>query len=230
MHKTIKLIRKKTNGTIKQKQVFYGEHTCEATVKKSGKPCSNSAYYNVHSKVLCGVHSKKNNRITLPKNPNKSALERKMLLDRQILVQETAKTNRINKHRGSVVVNGLRMMKAVDHIDGTLKVFPNFKHQNRKDGFGCASLSPKSIGPIDHNMPGLPIAMNLENYHQGAKVFMHEISDNAISQKSLEHRVKFYQDTIPHRHKFDRKTLIKLNPGLKTLIFHYFQCIMTRTE
>ena len=60
------------------------------------------------------------------------------------------------------------MMKPPEHIDGYLKVFPNFKHQNRKDGFGCASLSPKALGPVSD---GSRHAKNIENFHQGAKIF-----------------------------------------------------------
>jgi hypothetical protein len=58
------------------------------------------------------------------------------------------------------------MMKNPEHIEGFLKVFPNYKHQNRQDGFGCMKLSPKYLGPVDHGQPDLPPALNIENFHQ----------------------------------------------------------------
>lgn len=96
-------------------------------------------------------------------------------------------------------------MKQPEHIDGFLKVFPNFKHQNRDDGFGCKSLSPKDMGPIDHGQPSLPIALNLENFHQGNKVFPSEVDQTDEEKEPLESffvtQREMYLDPIPHRHK-----------------------------
>ena len=72
------------------------------------------------------------------------------------------------------------MMKKPELIDGYLNVFPNYKHQNRKDGYGCAKLSPKSLGPVNHGMPNLPIAKNIENYHQFAKFWDYSIGPSII--------------------------------------------------
>lgn len=65
----------------------------------------------------------------------------------------------------------MNMMKDIGFVTGYINIFPNFKHGNRRDGIGLPSLSPKSIGPVDHGQPGLPLALNLENFHQGNKVY-----------------------------------------------------------
>lgn len=97
----------------------------------------------------------------------------------------------------------MRMMKDPDHIDGYLKVFPNFKHDNRKDGFGCASLSPKSLGPVKHGQPDLPDALNIENFHQGSKCFDSEVrpKDGKPSKTFYATQLEMFNDPIPHRHK-----------------------------
>ena len=77
-----------------------------------------------------------------------------------------------------MIVSKFRMMKKPEYKKGYLNVFPNSKHQDRKDGFGCASLSPKSLGPVQHTMPNLPPAFNIENYHQFAKFWAFELDKN----------------------------------------------------
>src|SRR5205085_6463306 len=59
------------------------------------------------------------------------------------------------------------------------------------------SLSPMSIGPIDHGQPGLPPSLNLENFHQGNKKFPCE-----TVEQFLETRLALYQSPFPQRHKF----------------------------
>jgi hypothetical protein len=71
----------------------------------------------------------------------------------------------------------MHMMKPVAYIDGFLNVYPNFRHGKRQDGIGCSRLSPKSLGQVNHNMPGLPPAVSLENFHQCAKFFRFELDD-----------------------------------------------------
>lgn len=185
--------------------MYYGEGKCQAN-KKSGEQCINNAYWKYNEKYYCGVHCGKSKigREQLPMNPNKKDEDLKLLKDRQNLVEEQAKLNK----KGNVIVSKMNMMKPPLHVDGYLKVFPNYKHENRVDGFGCASLSPKSLGPIDHGMPNLPISKNLENYHQGAKIFKFEVNENnEIKPESLKYREKMYEDPIPYRHKYSREQL-----------------------
>lgn len=195
-------------------EIYYGETDCQAIYqsgKKQGQKCTNHAYYLDQKKYLCGVHSNKTTRITLQKNPNKNVEQNKLLYEREKIVESAAEYNRQNGIQGHVICSKLGMMKQPDHYDGYLKVFPNFKHQNRKDGFGCMSLSPKSLGPVNHIMSNLPIAKSIENYHQGAKIFNGEVDgNNQIKKESLEIRKEIYQDKIPYRHKFDHPQAKKM--------------------
>lgn len=101
----------------------------------------------------------------------------------------------------------MHMMRNPGFVSGYMNIFPNFNHGNRKDGLGLPSLSPKAIGPVDHKQPGLPIALNLENFHQGNKVFRDEIDQNGNPTKDFyDTRIAMYQDPIPHRHKDNAKT------------------------
>lgn len=215
-------------------KIFFGETQCTAKYasgKKRGRTCNNAAYYKQDGSYLCGVHSKKQKRTRLPKNPKADEIRAKLLKDRETLVEETAKENKKNNKKGHVIVTKLRMMKQPEHHDGYLKIFPNFKHQTRKDGFGCSSLSPKSMGPIDHKMPGLPIAKKLENYHQGAKIFSNELKSSFfkpkncskkiiahfngcatddITDESIRIRKKMYADETPYRHKYQYDKMKKI--------------------
>jgi hypothetical protein len=106
-------------------------------------------------------------------------------------------------------------MKEPEHHKGFLKVFPNFKHQGRKDGYGCKSLSPMYLGPVHHGQPGLPAAENIENFHQGSKCFEEETDEEGNpSEVYVENRLKFYKDPIPHRHKYHGKEKNKNTPLL----------------
>jgi len=95
-------------------------------------------------------------------------------------------------------------MKKVPCLPGFLNIFPNYKHQNRKDGFGCSSLSPKSMGPIEHGQPGLPMALNLENFHQGNKVFPYMV-DGKGDPLPIFYEVQkmMYLEKEPYRHQHD---------------------------
>ena len=112
-------------------------------------------YYEKDGKYLCGVHSK-NPRNKLPINPRRKEIRLQKIKDNNKEIERIRNINFQNNKKGNVIVSKLRMMKAPEDFKGYLKVFPNYKHQNRKDGFGCSKLSPKSLGPVIHNMPNLP--------------------------------------------------------------------------
>lgn len=177
---------------------FYGEIKCQH------HPCQNRAYYKVDQQFLCGVHSRRQKRTTLLKDPQ--ALEKKMqiLKERELLVQQAQQTNFAQGKKGQVICTKLLMMKEPLHVDGFKKVFPNFKHEKRIDGFGCKALSPKAMGPVNHQEKGLPIAQNIENWHQFAKVFPWEVDEkqNPLPEFYALLKAK-YSDPIPYRHKFD---------------------------
>ena len=162
---------------------YYGEKQCSG-IKKSGQQCTNKAYY---IDLMCGVHSK--NKIELPKN---ALIKEQQIKDHNNSVNETAMNNKENKIKGTIILSKLFMMKSPENINGFLKVFPNYKHGNRKDGLGLPSLSPKSLGPIYHGQPNIPHSLNLENLHQGNKRFEGETmdikslsSDGVISNRSF---------------------------------------------
>lgn len=182
--------------------VHYGEETCQHS------PCSNLAYYEVSGSLFCGVHSKNKKRKELPKF---TASEKKKHTDKQLEkeneeIEEAAEENRREGKKGEVIVTKLRMMKNPEYNKGFLKVFPNFKHQGRKDGYGCMKLSPMFLGPVKHGQPDLPDSLNIENFHQGSKCFDEEVDDDGNpSEVYDENRERFYNDPVPHRHKYHGK-------------------------
>lgn len=193
---------------------YYGEHNCQAIVKSKNVMCTNKAYFVSGNTLLCGVHCKKYSCIKLPKNPNKNIIFNNKLIEQQIEIEKTAEINKINKKSGNVIVSKMYMMKEPIYVKGYLNVYPNYKHQNRKDGYGCMKLSPKSLGPVCHNMPGLPNATTIENYHQFAKFWKFELDkNNNILEKYKNQRIIAYTSP-PQRHKYDKKILMKFNNNI----------------
>ncbi|SNW62223.1 Hypothetical protein ORPV_319 [Orpheovirus IHUMI-LCC2] len=193
-------------------KVYYGETQCQMK-KLNGHNCTNLAYYIYNNMYLCGVHCKANNRTNiLPQRKSKEELQEKIHQEQNLL---TTKLNIIEMHKndnisngrsGNVILSKMYMMKTPTSTPGYINVYPNYKDGGRKDGLGMPSLSPKSIGPINHGQPGLPPSLNLENFHQGSKCFIQEttmVGDKYYpSQVYRDNREKFYKDSQPHRHKF----------------------------
>jgi hypothetical protein len=205
---------------------FYGETSCQAVYasgKKRGSVCSNKAYYEQDEKFLCGMHSNKKVRTVLTKNPNASEARQKLIQARQVLVDQAAKENFLQNKKGAVICSQLKMMKSADHYDGFLKIFPNFKHGGRQDGLGLPELSPKALGPVHHGMSCLLPAKNLENYHQGAKIFPGELdSAGRVTRQAFNLRSEMYQDETPYRHKFDHPKFKNLITDKKPLCSLYY--------
>ena len=145
---------------------FKGEGTC--------CQCGARPYYEYRGQPYCGRHSTKfaPMRTKLKANPRADQVKQLENDKHNITVEMMAAENRKRGIRGEVIVRKMQMLKNPERIDFYLSVFPNFKHQNRSDGFGCASLSPKSMSPVKHDQPGLPEAASLENFHQFNKVCM----------------------------------------------------------
>ena len=132
-------------------------------------------------------------------------------------MEEARVANEALGKSGDVICTKLRMRRLPEDVD---------KHQGRKDGFGCANLSPKSLGPVDHQQKGLPPAKLLENYHQFNKVFDCEVdSKGEPSAKFYARRLSGYKDTVPHRYKFDRgsksRTLYSVHEDRQGHLRHY---------
>jgi hypothetical protein len=193
------------NNNIQDNQIiYYGELRCQGKLA-SGKNCKNGAYYFYNNLYLCGVHSKSNQRTELPKQNKEEKEEKQKEEYKQKLevINKIQYDNFINKCKGRILICRLGMMKKPSHFYGYLNVYPNEKDGGRKDGFGCPSLSPKVIGPVNHGQPNLPPSKNLENFHQSNKVFREEV-DEFKNPTSLfyENRLRFYLDNEPHRHKY----------------------------
>lgn len=183
---------------------YWGQQKCSA-LKKNGLSCENNAYYVLDNKLLCGVHSggkNKEKRVELSHHPEEKEIKEKERDRHEEECDEIAVKNCENGKMGKVILYKMKMMKNVGFVKGFINIFPNFKHGNRNDGMGLPSLSPKSIGPIQHNQPGLPIALNLENFHQGNKVFPNEIDEKGnVKEEFFKTQIQMYKDKIPHRHK-----------------------------
>lgn len=212
---------------------FFGESLC-CVKKQNGEVCINNAYYRrkdqrmVHDShrtsdgervynVYCGVHCKPKERLKLPRNPDAAKNRERTLGLHRASVESSASQNKRNGQRGSLTCHKMKMMKPIPLKDGFLNVFPNNKHQNRNDGFGCASLSPMRLGPVEHAQPNLPRAETIENYHQFNKCFPIEMDEagNPVPEFYVR-RAEAYADPIPHRHKFDSAAIKKMNKDFVT--------------
>lgn len=185
----------------------YGEICCQATLVTKKTRCENKAYWKVilddNVCYYCGVHSRKyaDNREELKKDKVKTQQLKQEKMEIAKKEAESAKANNGTK-RGKVMVSKFQMMYAPEHVPGFVKVFPNYRHGNRKDGLGMPKLSPKSMGPIDHGQPGLPQAKNLENFHQGNKVFSTEVDEKGNPSKEFyQTQLEMYESEMPQRHK-----------------------------
>lgn len=172
---------------------FFGESTC------SKKECHFTAYYKFKGYIYCGRHAKRRDRTTLLKNPNAATIAAEKLKNHVISLGTLKK-----KGKGSLTCYKMRMMNNPPLTDGILLVFPNNRHQDRKDGFGCCSLSPMRLGPIKHGQLNAPDAFNLENYFQSNKCFEFEQKDGKPLKAFYEKRNAAYLDQVPHRHKYTK--------------------------
>lgn len=188
------------------KGIYAGEHVCDAPLKTSLGTCNKKAYYKVGCHIRCGTHSNQEPREVLPVNPRKKEIEEVEYAQQAAEVQEAIQRNKEAGRPGTVVLSKMQMMKKPTYRAGYLNVFPNYLDANRRGGLGLATLSPKAIGPVVHGQPGLPIAKNLENFHQGNKVFEIEISKRGdILPIFYATQLAMYNDARPHRHKESAK-------------------------
>jgi hypothetical protein len=182
---------------------FAREHRCEATLKR-GAPCGNRAYFrSAGLGLVCGVHARADEGAEpLAPNPHKKRIAREKRARDRAAVEDAARANSRAGLRGALTVSKLRMMRAPEDQSGFMKVFPNNRHGGRADGFGCPSLSPMRLGPVAHGQPGLPPARNLENFHQGNKVFRGETDPGgAPSAGWAVTQLAMYASDEPQRHK-----------------------------
>lgn len=182
----------------------YGTVPCQATYgsgKMKGQGCRNMAYFEYNGRYLCGVHCKAANRTELTKmtatesKTQKDGKTEVMWESAKLLAQVNAKSS---KQGDIVLVKMVGMFPRVAPRSGYLNVYPNFKSNWQGIGVNLPQLSPMSLGPVNHGQPGLPPACNIENFHQGSKLYAEEEKDGSF----VPNRLKFYRDPVPHRHKF----------------------------
>ncbi len=202
------LINQVIKDQLKEDIMYYGELKCIKT-KGTGENCTNGAYY---VGQLCGVHCKKDKRVLLPKNPNKKLNEDLKYKQEKIEYDEVANKNKSENKKGIIVLEKLLMMKNPRDIKGFVKIYPNNKHGNKKDGIGLPELSPMRLGPVIHGQPNMPPSQNIENWWQGSKVFVHELDeDNEPKDIFYETQKNFFLDPIAHRHKSKSKMAYSLH-------------------
>lgn len=212
------------------KRVFYNEQLCDARVKSTGAKCENGAYYlTSDGSYRCGVHSNKEAREKLPKNPRADAIRSEHILVFVEAAQAAAEANKQQGAAGQLTASPLRIQKEArfEPRDGFLPVFPNFKHGHGYrylDTLGkpdLSNLSPKKLGPV--MVDGVLVAHNVENYHQFAKVFpqeqdMTQPCNCALGQPHFKPLAAFYEarragyvDLVAHRHKMAAEDIKKQN-------------------
>ena len=195
-------ITKKRKHDAVQNESYHGETTCDHAA------CTRKAYYSDNDgHVRCGYHSDRNKRQKLLVNPKRAVLRQKALVEHQENVKLIAEEHKKQGKRGTVTCTKMRMMQNPDLQKGQLLVFPNNRHDNRSDGFGCAALSPMRLGPVKHKQPALPNALTIENYHQYNKHF----PQLETMEKFRKLRTQGYQDPVPHRHKYDSAKIRAIN-------------------
>ncbi len=191
---------------------YFGERPC------ARKGCRNRAYYRVGENVdafWCGVHSKRDAQLRreLPKDPD---AKRKRIDTLRVHEERIFEAKRAGVS-GLICCHRLLMMRQVPLTDGFLNIFPNNRHAQRTDGRGMPALSPMRLGPVVHRQPGVPDALNIENYHQFSKVWPSELDGTPTGADPgklpppkasfYEARDRGYRDAEPHRHKFDPKKM-----------------------
>ena len=200
--------------------VYFGESKC-AAICTNGNPCKNNAYYIDNKIYLCGVHSKKDSRKELQKNPNKMKIIANVISVHKESYLKMQKINQKTGKQGLVICSKMTMMKKVCHVNGYISIFPNCKHGNRKDGIGLPELSPMKLGPIicfwDNDLQ----SHNLENYWQCSKLYPsqklecdnnnHSKCQNSCFRK---YQTEMFNDIEPHRHnKFSKVNNKKVAPN-----------------
>lgn len=199
--------------------MFYGETSCCAIIKSTGLGCTNQAYFSAYTykkdnenekkrkveEYLCGVHVKQCNGTAreLPKNPDPKGYKKNITEQHQKTIEAAKVLNCTSGKQGKVILTRMFMLKNPVRIEGFYNIFPNFKHGGRTDGLGLPKLSPKSLGPIKHNMKDFPVCLSLENFHQMSKVYPSEYdaATGKVLEATIKERKEIYASNIPLRHK-----------------------------
>lgn len=176
----------------------HGQLKCQGKYgsgKNKGEKCKNGAYFSSEGKYLCGSHSRSDKSRTELIKMKKS--EKDDIKKTRINDMMTA----LHMHETVQIPNLVRMKGRHAQVEihpGRLNVYPNFFATYQGIGLNLPSLSPMSLGPVNHGQPGLPMAKNIENFFQTSKYF----SKHETPEEYIVNRLRGYQDSTPHRHKF----------------------------
>jgi hypothetical protein len=207
--------------------VYHGERKCEALLKsgdRKGQRCPNGAYFRDGDGLFCKKHSSPTTREALPKMTARMKAERarERRAEHAATVREAAAENRGAGRKGQMILTKKPFMGSNALVPGYVQVYPNFKDAGKTSAegniLGAATLSPKRLGPVDHEMPNLPPAKNIENYHQIAKIFPYDLdAAGKVTEWSVGVRKRAYLDPVPYRHKKDYPAIVaRIGKGGKT--------------
>ncbi len=221
------IVKTSTKPDSKKKTVhpYYGDTKCQkiySTKTNKSQLCKNNAYVRMGQEYFCNVHCKDPDKIELKKRSakEKKEMQQKLLDDHKKTIKDARKENKENNQFGKIILTKLKMMKTVVLVPGYLNVFPNFKHDNRSDGFGCKSLSPKFMGPITSDIlfklfnyrpvgSAVIVAQTIEGYHQYNKVFPFEVKCTRKETKSDICKIYFL---LPEFFKIQKKGYMSKDP------------------
>jgi len=166
-----------------------------------------------------------------PNDNNQSPLERQFELH-ALGCATVATLNNLRQSPG--IVCSYTLLKGDDRVplnEGVINIFPNFQHHVRQDGVCFPELSPALLGPVVHGQPGLPHAVNLENFCRANEVFPCQLLDNgAVSQSFFETQWGLYTDPKVYPpalekplfslwRRMDTKELVRISNGMSRRLF-----------
>lgn len=193
--------------------VFHGEEGC------SKPACVRPAYYYAlaGSALFCGYHIKKDMRGTLATNPGKGMLVAVARDARAAVAAREAAANRAAGLWGTVACQKQRMMQNPKYNERFTQFFPNRRATHRSDGgIPLNALSPMMLGPVC--LHGGLVAAQIENSHQGTKIFPSHIDPSGVwvdvldvhgravrrerapTEAAVRAAMMAVQDPEPHRH------------------------------
>ena len=112
---------------------WYGEQPC-AAVRKTGNPCRFRAYWTTEEGLLlCGTHAKKQVTMALLKNPEAGALKSAEYSRHKQTTVTAAEENQRHGLPGKLGCAKQKMMKAFEHVDGYITVYPTTSQEERRE-------------------------------------------------------------------------------------------------
>jgi len=106
-------------------------------------------------------------------------------------------SNKKKQKKGTIKVRKIYSFKNIPLTLGYINVIPNYNNKYLNAIFSYISLSPGKMGPVHHNMPNLPPAVNLENFWNFSKVWNFELDletdMNELQPTFFQKRIQGYQ-------------------------------------